>query len=210
VRRSGAGVSTGRHRRSTRRSLRPPPVDDHLGERLMRFRQRTVASTESSPSGSFAGCGPARGLGRDRPGAGDRQGRQTSSTWRPPGDRPAGPSPASAIELAGMLHPTPRRRRRPPWAPPPSPSMTELGAARPGGWYAAPRSAGWTRTEDGEFCVALRSALPSRDPRRPPLRRRSAVVPAGSDPREPSFARDRGQAPSNGSRLSATRSAPFP
>ena len=63
--------------------------------------------------------------------------------------------PVDAIELAGLLHPTPAVGGEP----------TELaqrlipsleGIDR--GWYAGP--VGWTDANgDGEFCVALRSAL---------------------------------------------------
>ena len=83
--------------------------------------------------------------------------------------------PRSAIELAGMLHPTPAVGGEP-WPAAAAP-LTELEQLDRG-WYAAP--VGWMdATEDGEFCVALRSAL---------LRDRDAHlfagvgVVAGSDP----------------------------
>ena len=83
--------------------------------------------------------------------------------------------PRSAIELAGMLHPTPAVGGEP-W-PAAQAALTELEQLDRG-WYAAP--VGWMdATEDGEFCVALRSAL---------LRDRDAHlfagvgVVAGSDP----------------------------
>ena len=83
--------------------------------------------------------------------------------------------PHSAIELAGMLHPTPAVGGEP-W-PGAAAAIADLeGMDR--GWYAGP--VGWMdATEDGEFCVALRSAL---------LRDREAHlfagvgVVAGSDP----------------------------
>ena len=81
----------------------------------------------------------------------------------------------SAIELAGLLHPTPAVGGEP---------IDAAGAAiaeleeMDRGWYAGP--VGWMDvTEDGEFCVALRSAL---------LRDRhahafaGAGIVAGSDP----------------------------
>jgi AcrR family transcriptional regulator len=63
--------------------------------------------------------------------------------------------PVPAVRLAGMLHPTPAVGGEP-WAAA-SPLIPELeGLDR--GWYAGP--VGWTDTnEDGEFCVARRSAL---------------------------------------------------
>jgi salicylate biosynthesis isochorismate synthase/menaquinone-specific isochorismate synthase len=63
--------------------------------------------------------------------------------------------PVGAIDLAGMLHPTPAVGGEP------FARAQELIPALEGldrGWYAGP--IGWTdATEDGEFCVGLRSAL---------------------------------------------------
>ena len=63
--------------------------------------------------------------------------------------------PVSAVELAGMLHPTPAVGGEPEdKALPLIPALEGLDR----GWYAGP--VGWTDlTEDGEFCVALRCAL---------------------------------------------------
>jgi isochorismate synthase len=171
VRRSGAGVSTVALAGSTRRSS-DPAVDDHLGERLLRSdkdrrEHRIVAE---------------RIVRRLRPHA----------VWVEAGPEPeiikvaniqhlATPviaqlaEPRSAIELAGMLHPTPAVGGEPwPAAAAPLAELERLDR----GWYAAP--VGWMdATEDGEFCVALRSAL---------LRDRDAHlfagvgVVAGSDP----------------------------
>ncbi len=171
VRRSGAGVSTVALAGSTRRSS-DPAVDDHLGERLLRSdkdrrEHRIVAD---------------RIVRRLRP----------LAVWVETGPEPeiikvaniqhlATPviaqlaEPHSAIELAGMLHPTPAVGGEP-WPAAAAP-LTEL-EQMDRGWYAAPL--GWMdATEDGEFCVALRSAL---------LRDRDAHlfagvgVVAGSDP----------------------------
>jgi isochorismate synthase len=171
VRRSGAGVSTVALAGSTRRSS-DPAVDDHLGERLLRSdkdrrEHRIVAE---------------RIVRRLRPHA----------VWVEAGSEPAIvkvaniqhlatpviaqlAEPRSAIELAGMLHPTPAVGGEP-W-PAAAAALTELEQLDRG-WYAAP--VGWMdATEDGEFCVALRSAL---------LRDRDAHlfagvgVVAGSDP----------------------------
>jgi len=171
VRRSGASVSTVALAGSTRRSS-DPAVDDHLGEQLLRSdkdrrEQRIVAERI------------VRAL---RPHA----------VWVEAAAEPeivkvaniqhlATPviaqlaEPRSAIELAGLLHPTPAVGGEP-W-PPAAAAIAELeGMDR--GWYAGP--VGWMdATEDGEFCVALRSAL---------LRDRDAHlyagvgVVAGSDP----------------------------
>lgn len=151
VRRSGAGVSTVALAGSTRRSS-DPAVDDHLGEQLLRSdkdrrEQRIVAERI------------VRAL---RPHA----------VWVEAAAEPeivkvaniqhlATPvvaqlaEPHSAIELAGILHPTPAVGGEP-W-PAAAATIADLeGMDR--GWYAAP--VGWMdATEDGEFCVALRSAL---------------------------------------------------
>jgi salicylate biosynthesis isochorismate synthase/menaquinone-specific isochorismate synthase len=171
VRRSGASVSTVALAGSTRRSS-DPAVDDHLGEQLLRSdkdrrEQRIVCERI------------VRAL---RPHA----------VWVEAAEEPeivkvaniqhlATPviaqlaEPRSAIELAGMLHPTPAVGGEP-W-PRAARAIADLeGMDR--GWYAGP--VGWMdATEDGEFCVALRSAL---------LRDREAHlfagvgVVAGSDP----------------------------
>jgi salicylate biosynthesis isochorismate synthase/menaquinone-specific isochorismate synthase len=63
--------------------------------------------------------------------------------------------PVSAVELAGMLHPTPAVGGEPhAVATPLIPALEGMDR----GWYAGP--VGWTdANEDGEFCVALRCAL---------------------------------------------------
>jgi isochorismate synthase len=171
VRRSGASAQTVALAGSTRRSS-DPAVDDHLGEQLLRSdkdrrEQRIVAERI------------VRAL---RP----------HSVWVETAREPelvkvaniqhlATPviaqlaEPRSAIDLAGLLHPTPAVGGEP-W-PAAAAAIAEL-ERMDRGWYAGP--VGWMdATEDGELCVALRSAL---------LRDREARlyagvgVVAGSDP----------------------------
>jgi isochorismate synthase len=171
VRRAGAGASTVALAGSTRRSS-DPAVDDHLGEQLLRSdknrrEQQIVAE---------------RIVRKLRPHA----------VWVQTAPEPevikvaniqhlATPMIAqlaeahSAVELAGLLHPTPAVGGEP-W-PGVAGAIAEL-ERMDRGWYAGP--VGWMdATEDGEFCVALRSAL---------LRNREARlfagvgVVAGSDP----------------------------
>ena len=63
--------------------------------------------------------------------------------------------PVGAVELAGLLHPTPAVGGEPHAAAAPEiPALEGLDR----GWYAG--CVGWTdANEDGEFCVALRCAL---------------------------------------------------
>lgn len=171
VRRSGAGASTVALAGSTRRSS-DPAVDDHLGEQLLRSdkdrrEQRIVAERIVRALRPHAVWVEAAA----EPEVAKVANIQHLAT--PIVAQLA--EPHSAIELAGMLHPTPAVGGEP-W-----PAAAEAIADLEGmdrGWYAAP--VGWMdATEDGEFCVALRSAL---------LRDREAHlfagvgVVAGSDP----------------------------
>jgi len=151
VRRSGASASTVALAGSTRRSS-DPAVDSHLGEQLLhsekdRHEQEIVARRI------------VRAL-------------EPHSVWLERARDPevirianiqplATPivaqltQPRSAIEMAGLLHPTPAVGGEP-W-PGAEPVITEL-EAMDRGWYAG--AIGWMdATEDGEFCVGLRSAL---------------------------------------------------
>jgi salicylate biosynthesis isochorismate synthase len=173
VRRRGAGAQTVALAGSTRRSA-DPSVDDHLGEQLSR-------SAKNRSEHEIVVRRIERAL---RP----------HSVWVETGGEPvlikvaniqhlATPihaqlaEPRSAVELAGMLHPTPAVGGEP--SAPAIEAIRELESLDRG-WYAAP--VGWMdATEDGEFCVALRSAL---------LRDRTAHLFAGggivadSDPAE--------------------------
>jgi isochorismate synthase len=171
VRRSGAGVSTVALAGSTRRSS-DPAVDDHLGEQLLRSdkdrrEQRIVAERivrALRPHAIWVEAGAEPGIVK----VANIQHLATPVIAQLA-------EPHSAIELAGILHPTPAVGGEP-W-PDAADAIADLeGMDR--GWYAAP--VGWMdATEDGEFCVALRSAL---------LRDREAHlfagvgVVAGSDP----------------------------
>jgi isochorismate synthase len=151
VRREGQRVSTLALAGSTRRSA-DPAVDDYLGERLMRdesYREehaivaRRIERTLRSRA-LWVACAPEPTLVR----IANIQHLATPI-------RAQLASPIEAIELVGMMHPTP--------AVGGEPSEPALGLipALEGldrGWYAGP--VGWTdATGDGEFCVALRCAL---------------------------------------------------
>lgn len=173
IRRDGAGAATVALAGSTRRSA-DPAVDDHLGESLLR-------SAKNREEHAIVVKRISRSLGR-------------LSVWVEAAPEPgvikvaniqhlATPIRAQiadsrgALDLAGVLHPTPAVGGEP------GEKAVEAIAELEGmdrGWYAGP--VGWTDgTEDGEFCVALRSAL---------LRDRTAHLYAGaglvadSDPAE--------------------------
>ena len=171
VRRSGASVSTVALAGSTRRSS-DPAVDDHLGEQLLRSdkdrrEQRIVAERivrALRPHAVWVEAAPEPEIVK----VANIQHLATPVIAQLA-------EPRSALEIAGLLHPTPAVGGEP-W-PAAASAIGDLeGMDR--GWYAAP--VGWMdATEDGEFCVALRSAL---------LRDREAHlfagvgVVAGSDP----------------------------
>jgi salicylate biosynthesis isochorismate synthase/menaquinone-specific isochorismate synthase len=171
IRRSGAVAATVALAGSTRRSA-DPAVDDHLGEQMLR-----------SPKVREEHAIVARRIARElRP----------HSVWVQAEDEPAIATIAniqhlatpihaqladshSAVALAGLLHPTPAVGGEPRDR---AVAMIEEIEDLDRGWYAGP--VGWMdAAEDGEFCVALRSAL---------LRDRTAHlfagcgIVAGSDP----------------------------
>ncbi len=151
VRREGSRAQTVALAGSTRRSA-DPGVDAHLGEQLLR-------SEKDREEQAIVARRISRAL---RPHA----------VWVAAPDEPqivrvaniqhlATPiraqlrSPVSAVELAGLLHPTPAVGGEPHAAAAPAiPALEGLDR----GWYAGP--VGWTdANEDGEFCVALRCGL---------------------------------------------------
>jgi salicylate biosynthesis isochorismate synthase/menaquinone-specific isochorismate synthase len=172
VRRSGAVAATVALAGSARRSA-DPSVDDHLGEQLR-------ASDKNRSEHAIVARRIARRLA-------------PLSVWVEEAREPvvirvaniqhlATPIHAqlaesrSALELAGLLHPTPAVGSEPRGGAGEAAIRELEGMDR--GWYAGP--VGWMdAAEDGEFCVALRSAL---------LRDRTAHlyvgagIVAGSDP----------------------------
>ena len=150
VRREGQRASTVALAGSTRRSA-DPAVDDHLGEALLH-------SEKDREENAVVARRIARAL---RP----------HSVWVAVAPEPslvkvaniqhlACPiraqlaSAVDAVELAALLHPTPAVGAEPASALALIPALEGLDR----GWYAGP--VGWTdAVGDGEFCVALRSAL---------------------------------------------------
>jgi salicylate biosynthesis isochorismate synthase len=162
VRRTGASAASVALAGSTRRSA-DPAVDEHLAEQLLR------SAKERSEHAIVA-----RSIERSL---------APHSVWVEAGREPsvvrvvniqhlATPiraqlaEPLSAVELAGLLHPTPAVGGEP--LAPALETIAELEDLDRG-WYAGP--IGWMdAAEDGELCVALRSAL---------LRDRTAHLYAG-------------------------------
>ena len=163
VRRSGATAATVGLAGSTRRSA-DPSVDDHLGEsmlhsakdreeheivvrRIERALRGIAVWVDSEPEPRIAKVANIQHLATPI--------------------RAQLADPHSAVELAGALHPTPAVGGEPRDAA--LAAIAEL-EAMDRGWYAGP--VGWMdAAEDGEFCVALRSAL---------LRDRTAHLYAGA------------------------------
>ena len=151
VRREGQRVSTIALAGSTRRSA-DPAVDAHLGEQLMRdpsYREEhaIVARRIERTLNHYAiwvTTAPEPGLVR----IANIQHLATPI-------RAQLAAPVEAIELAGLMHPTPAVGGEP------SQEALSLIPALEGldrGWYTGP--VGWTDAAgDGEFCVALRCAL---------------------------------------------------
>jgi salicylate biosynthesis isochorismate synthase len=151
VRRDGARAQTVALAGTTRRSA-DPAVDDHLGEQLLRSvkdreEQAIVARRIESTLEPVSVWVTAA----DEPVLVKVQNVQHLAT--PIRAQLADPLPA--VELAGMLLPTPAVGGEPREAALPLiPALEGLDR----GWYAG--AVGWTDLgEDGEFCVALRCAL---------------------------------------------------
>jgi salicylate biosynthesis isochorismate synthase/menaquinone-specific isochorismate synthase len=151
VRRDGLRASSLALAGSTRRSA-DPAVDDHLGEQLLRSEKdrseheivrRRIERTLKHDA-VFVSSAP-------EPVVVQVMNIQHLATPI----RAQLRSPVPAVELAGMLHPTPAVGGEPHKdAVPIIPALEGMDR----GWYAGP--VGWTdANEDGEFCVALRCAL---------------------------------------------------
>jgi salicylate biosynthesis isochorismate synthase/menaquinone-specific isochorismate synthase len=151
VRRDGARAQTVALAGTTRRSA-DPAVDEHLGEQLLqsaknRAEQAIVAERIERTLDPVSVWVAAA----DEPVLVKVQNVQHLATPI----RAQLSQSLSAVELAGLLHPTPAVGGEPAEAA--EPMIPELeGLDR--GWYAG--AIGWTDlSEDGEFCVALRCAL---------------------------------------------------
>ncbi len=151
VRREGHRVSTLALAGSTRRSA-DPAVDDHLGEQMLRdksYREehaivaRRIERTLRDHA-VWVAAAPEPELVK----IANIQHLATPI-------RAQLADPIDALELAGLMHPTPAVGGEPrDVAAPLIPALEGLDR----GWYAGP--VGWTdATGDGEFCVALRCAL---------------------------------------------------
>jgi len=171
LRRSGASVSTVALAGSTRRSS-DPAVDDHLGEQLLRSdkdrREHAIVAERIArtlrPHAVWVETAPEPEIVK----VANIQHLATPIVAQLA-------EPRSAVELAGILHPTPAVGGEPRERA--ADAIAEL-EEMDRGWYAGP--VGWMdATEDGEFCVALRSAL-LRD-REARLYAGAGIV-AGSDP----------------------------
>jgi salicylate biosynthesis isochorismate synthase/menaquinone-specific isochorismate synthase len=151
VRREGQRASTMALAGSTRRSA-DPAVDAHLGEQLLRSakdreEQAIVARRIERTLGERAvwvAAAPEPVLAR-----------MANIQHLATPIRAQLAEPMGALDLAGLLHPTPAVGGEPHAA-----AMALIPALEgmDRGWYAG--AIGWTdATEDGEFCVGLRSAL---------------------------------------------------
>jgi salicylate biosynthesis isochorismate synthase/menaquinone-specific isochorismate synthase len=151
VRREGHRVSTLALAGSTRRSA-DPAVDDHLGEQMLRDDSRREEHAIVArrierilrPHAIWVAASPEPELVR----IANIQHLATPI-------RAQLAAPMEALELAGVMHPTPAVGGEPLRAAAPLiPALEGLDR----GWYSGP--VGWTDAAgDGEFCVALRCAL---------------------------------------------------
>ena len=163
VRRRGAGAQTVALAGSTRRSA-DPAVDDHLGEQLRQSAKNrseheiVVRRIERALRPHSVWVEAVREPALIKVANIQHLATPIHAQLR---------DPRSAVELAGLLHPTPAVGGEPG-----EEAVEAIGELEDldRGWYAGP--VGWMdAVEDGEFCVALRSAL---------LRDRTAHLFAGA------------------------------
>jgi len=163
VRRSGPGAATVALAGSTRRSA-DPAVDDHLGEQLLRSAKDRHEHEIVSERIERALAPVSVWVEAERE---PLLVRVANIQHLATPVRAQLAEPLSAVELAGLLHPTPAVGGEPAEA-----ALAVIAELEDidRGWYAGP--VGWMdAAEDGEFCVALRSAL---------LRDRTAHLYAGA------------------------------
>jgi salicylate biosynthesis isochorismate synthase/menaquinone-specific isochorismate synthase len=151
VRRDGARAQTVALAGTTRRSA-DPSVDDHLGEQLLHSaKEREEQAIVSARIERTLAPVSVWVAAADEPALVTVQNVQHLATPI----RAQLREPLPALELAGLLHPTPAVGGEPrEEAVKLIPELEGLDR----GWYAGP--VGWTDlAEDGEFCVALRCGL---------------------------------------------------
>jgi salicylate biosynthesis isochorismate synthase/menaquinone-specific isochorismate synthase len=151
VRREGARVQTVALAGTARRSA-DPAVDDHLGEQLLRSsKDREEQAIVARRVESALRPGSVWTAAAEEPVLVKVQNVQHLATPV----RAQLAEPLHAVELAGLLHPTPAVGGEPAGAAAEAiPALEGLDR----GWYAG--AVGWADlAEDGEYCVALRCAL---------------------------------------------------
>jgi salicylate biosynthesis isochorismate synthase/menaquinone-specific isochorismate synthase len=150
VRRQGARVASVALAGSTRRSA-DPAVDDHLGQRLLQSAkdrgEHEIVARRIERALAPISVWVAAAAEPDLIKVANIQHLATPV-------RAQLAEPLSAVELAGILHPTPGVGGEPWEVARDVMSLERMDR----GWYAGP--VGWMDTaEDGDFCVALRCAL---------------------------------------------------
>ena len=151
VRREGQRVSTLALAGSTRRSA-DPAVDDHLGEQLL--RDASYREEHAIVARRIERMLRPHAVWVTAPGEPELVRIANIQHLATP-IRAQLAAPMEALELAGLMHPTPAVGGEPrAGAAPLIPALEGLDR----GWYAGP--VGWTDAAgDGELCVALRCAL---------------------------------------------------
>ncbi len=163
LRRSGAGASTVALAGSTRRSS-DPAVDDHLGEQLLRS-DKDRHEQRHRRRADRAGAAPALAVWVEAAPEPEMVKVANIQHLATPIIAQLA-EPRSAIELAGLLHPTPAVGGEP-W-PQAAPAIAEL-ERMDRGWYAGP--VGWMDADRGRRVLRRPAQRPAARPRGAPLRR---------------------------------------